>query len=470
MTEVRIPARWTETEIGKLLQTLEDGRDLHHGWSPQCERFPATDGEWGVLKTTAIQDGRFAPEHNKKLPTQLSPRPELEVRVGDILMTCAGPRARCGVACLVRSTPPRLILSGKMYRFRPRPDQLESSYLEAWLRSPAAQREIDRMKTGISDSGLNLTHDRFRRLKVPVAPVSEQRTIISKLDQLFSDLGAGVAALERAKANLARYRAAVLKAAVEGKLTEQRRRDNESGGPDHAVTDAIIARRSRSWGARGAYAQVYGPQGQPVVPESWSIASLDVVLREPLRNGRSAKPPVDGKGVRILTLTAVTEADFSERNTKFAAVEAADAEPLWLESGDIFVERSNTPELVGTAAMYRGSPRYAIFPDLMIRVRVDQAVNHNYVALVLGAPPTRHYFKSRARGIAGSMPKIDHETVRRCPIPLPPRREQDRVVAEVQVLMSSAERISHDISTGLRRAAVLRQSLLSAAFSGRLGP
>src|SRR5574341_1917083 len=110
---------------------MDDGRDLHHGWSPQCERLPATDGEWGVLKTTAIQDGHFAPEHNKKLPAHLSPRPQLEVRVGDILMTCAGPRARCGIACLVRSTGPHLMLSGKMYRFRTRPDEVEPSYLEA---------------------------------------------------------------------------------------------------------------------------------------------------------------------------------------------------------------------------------------------------------------------------------------------------------------------------------------------------
>ena len=56
---------------------------------------------------------------------------------------------------------------------------------------------------------------------MPFAPLNEQRRIVAKIEELFSDLDAGVAALKRAKANLKRYRAAVLKAAVEGKLTEE---------------------------------------------------------------------------------------------------------------------------------------------------------------------------------------------------------------------------------------------------------
>jgi len=61
-----------------------------------------TEDDWGVLKTTAIQDGEFQPEHNKRLPSALEPDPLLEVQEGDLLLTCAGPRVRCGVICLVR--------------------------------------------------------------------------------------------------------------------------------------------------------------------------------------------------------------------------------------------------------------------------------------------------------------------------------------------------------------------------------
>src|ERR1051326_2675929 len=81
-----VPPRWTEVPIDCLLAPLEDGRTLHHGWSPQCEKESSlTDDVWGVLKTTAVQDGNFLPEHNKLLPAKLKPRLGLEVKAGDLL-------------------------------------------------------------------------------------------------------------------------------------------------------------------------------------------------------------------------------------------------------------------------------------------------------------------------------------------------------------------------------------------------
>jgi type I restriction enzyme, S subunit len=138
------------------MEALPDGKLVHQGWSPQCESGPAlSDGDWGALKTTAIQDGAFLPEHNKRLPDSLDPKPRLEVHPGDVLLTCAGPRARCGVACLVRTTPPRRFISGKMYRFRADAELLDARYLEAFLRTPETKAQIDAMKTGISESALN---------------------------------------------------------------------------------------------------------------------------------------------------------------------------------------------------------------------------------------------------------------------------------------------------------------------------
>ncbi len=248
-----LPKGWAEATIGDLLEPLENGRILHHGWSPQCEKGPSlSDDDWGVLKTTAVQDGQYLPEHNKRLPSHLRPRPLLEVKDGDILITCAGPRSRCGVPCLVRTTRQRLILSGKMYRFRVPNPEVNPSYIEALLRTHDAQTSIDRMKTGISDSGLNLTHEKFLRLPARVAPTNEQCRIVAKIEELISDLDAGVAALERAKAKLKRYRATVLKAAVEGKLTQEwrkqqveaaSRRFEERTGTQRRKIAAAIKRR-----------------------------------------------------------------------------------------------------------------------------------------------------------------------------------------------------------------------------------
>lgn len=488
--KLEIPESWSEVTIDVLLEPLSDGRVLHHGWSPQCEAEPSTsDDEWGVLKTTAVQDGLYLEEHNKRLPASLTPRQHLEVKTGDILITCAGPRNRCGVPCLVRHTRPKLILSGKMYRFRVHEAVMDAAFLEGYLRAKDTQTAIDGMKTGISDSGLNLTHGRFFRLKVPVAPLHEQKRIVAKIEELLSDLDAGVASLERSKANLKRYRVAVLKAAVEGKLTEAWRAEHPNTEPASKLLERILAERRQKWEAdqlaklaaaekeppknwKGKYVEPILPDttGLPELPEGWCWASVDALLREPLRNGHSARASGDGSGIRTLTLSAVTYGDFSEDNIKYTTADPQNVEDLWIEPGDILIERSNTPELVGTARLFNGPSRFAIFPDLLIRIRVSSSTDVAYCGLFLESDMARRYFRARAKGLAGSMPKIDQATILRCAVPLPPPSEQQQIVSEVAERLSQIEAAETVIDHSLRRAARLRQSILKQAFEGKLVP
>src|SRR5437762_68567 len=105
MTGNNLPSTWASTTIAEVLQRLPNGRLIQQGWSPQCDKDASPDlHTWGVLKTTAVQPGRFADEHNKRLPDELTPDPSLEVATGDLLLTCAGPRGRCAIPCLVRKT------------------------------------------------------------------------------------------------------------------------------------------------------------------------------------------------------------------------------------------------------------------------------------------------------------------------------------------------------------------------------
>jgi len=79
----QLPHGWVDAAIEDCLCSLDDGRLIHQGWSPQCERVPADDVDaWGVLKTTAIQPGAFIAEENKKLPHAMEPRSGIEVRPG----------------------------------------------------------------------------------------------------------------------------------------------------------------------------------------------------------------------------------------------------------------------------------------------------------------------------------------------------------------------------------------------------
>lgn len=404
----------------------------------------------------------------------------LEIQPGDILITCAGPRARCGVACLVKAVRRRLMISGKMYRFRVPEESVDPRFVEFFLQTAHAQAQIDTMKTGGSDSGLNLTHDRFRQLVVPLAPHNEQVRIVAEVEKQFTRLDAAIAALKRVQANLKRYRASILKAACEGRLVpseaELARREGRSYEPASALLERILVERRAGWPSKEVSKSKYSDPLKPDVnelrdaPEGWCQVTLDCLLREPLRNGHSAKAVGGTKGVPTFTLSAVTYGDFSAENIKMTSADPVRVRDLWVEPQDIFIERSNTPELVGTTRLYSGPPRVAIFPDLLIRARLVSGAIPTYIELVLQSSPVRRFFRRKAQGISGTMPKIDQSVVQQTIVPLPPIAEQKRIVDFVQDQFSVIQYLETEIGTNLRKADSLRQSVLKNAFEGKLIP
>lgn len=128
----------------------------------------------------------FNEDENKQLPDHLQPREQHELKTGDLLITRAGPRVRVGVCCLVKQVRPKLLLCDKAYRFRANLERVIPDYLVLALNSPMILKEINSMKTGISDSGVNLTQDKFLSIKLVVPAIAEQKEIIRQVDKLFS--------------------------------------------------------------------------------------------------------------------------------------------------------------------------------------------------------------------------------------------------------------------------------------------
>lgn len=174
--------------------------------------------------------------------------------------------------------------------------------------------------------------------------------------------------------------------------------------------------------------------------------------------------------MRTLAITAVTQGRFIDRFTKLTSADPDRVKDLWLRPGDILIQRSNTPELVGTTALYEGAENWAIFPDLLIRVRLNEDIVPRFAALMLKSPSARRYFRSRAKGLAGSMPKIDQRTIFEFPLRVPARETQMEMVNRADEMAGVIERIDEAIGAVERRSANLRMSLLADAFAGRLVP
>jgi type I restriction enzyme S subunit len=414
------------------------------------------------------------------------------LEIGDILLNEGQSLEWVGRPAIYKGEVPGACFQNTLVRFRAGPAVLPAYALVVFryfLRAGVFQR-IAKWTVNIAHLGAG----RFADLDFPVPPLNEQRLIVEAVEENLTRLDAGVANLERVRAKLKRCRAAVLKAACEGSLVpteaEVARADGRSYEPADRLLARILQARRERWeaeqlaafeaqGKRPAndkwkerYQEPAGPDttSLPVLPQGWVWSSFEGLLREPLRNGHSAKASNSPDGVRTLTLTAVTKGEFTLENTKLTIARPHAVENLWIVPGDIFIERSNTPELVGMARLYNGPPDFAIFPDLLIRARIASGVCERFAETVLLAEPSRVYMRKKAQGIAGSMPKIDQSTIERLPFPLPPTAEQQRIVVEVERRLSLIDELEATVAANLKRAHRLRHSILKRAFEGKLVP
>ena len=176
-----LPSSWEWAH----LQEITTGMDS--GWSPAClENCSPSDTVWGVLKTTSVQIMEYLEYENKELPEKLVPRPEAEVKAGDILFTRAGPTNRVAISCLVETTRPRLMISDKIIRFHPVDIGVDGSFLTLCLNTGATARFLEKAKSGMAASQVNISQEKLRLAPIPVPPLKLQHRIVTKVNELMA--------------------------------------------------------------------------------------------------------------------------------------------------------------------------------------------------------------------------------------------------------------------------------------------
>lgn len=312
-------------------------------------------------------------------------------------------------------------------------------------------------------------------IPIPVAPLPEQRRIVAEIEKQFTRLDAGVASLRRVQANLKRYRAAVLKAACEGKLVpteaELAKKEGRSFESGETLLQRILTERRNKWTGRGKYNAPAAPDttNLPQLPEGWAWTHVEQLLTEPLCNGISIKGSDEPPGVRALRLSAMSDSGFDYSDVRYLPLTELDVSDLWIQEGDFYMSRGNgSLHLVGRGTSAQKPPNLTIFPDTMIRLRLADAVlKSGWVRTLWPSCIIRSQIEAKVKTTAGIY-KIAQPQVERMAIPLPPFAEQTRIVAEVERRLSVVEELEAVVSANLQRATRLRQSILQKAFSGEL--
>ncbi|HUE71425.1 MAG TPA: restriction endonuclease subunit S [Pirellulaceae bacterium] len=375
-----------------------------------------------------------------------------------------------------------------LHRIRFRPEEYDPSFAMYYLYYGTITNRFAPHYTGTTIK--HLTGKALSRVEFPVPPLSEQRRIVEKIEELFSDLDAGVAALERAKANLKRYRAAVLNAAVKGKLTAAWRAKHKDVEPASKLLERILAERRRKWEAdqlakfaaagkppptnwRAKYVEPASPDttNLPELPKGWCWATLEALAN--LVGGitkdqkRSNQPGM--REVPYLRVANVQRGflDLSEMKNIFAPEE--DIVDLRLEVGDVLFTEGGDRDKLGRGWVWEGEILECIHQNHIFRARLVSKQMQSRFVSHHGNTFGQEWF-TKAGKQTTNLASINLGILRRFPVSVPPPSEQREIVAQLDERLSQIEAADTAIDHGLHRAARLRQSILKRAFEGKLVP
>lgn len=347
-------------------------------------------------------------------------------------------------------------------------DALSSKFLSWFLASPDQQSLIDRIQVGATRQALTKTM--VLDFKIPLPPLAEQRRIVARIEELFSRLDAGVAALRHAKAQLQRYRQSVLAAAVTGQLTQAWREQHPDTELAEELLERILEQRRESWSARGQYKEPVATDSLPLdLPTTWTITNIDSVISG-IEAGKNFKcderPPTEGE-TGLVKISAVTWGRFDELESKTVTRDDQIREEHLIHTGDFLLSRANTLELVGAPVIVEQITRQLMLSDKVLRFRFIERLE-KFALFWLRSKLGRKEIESRATGNQLSMRNIAQASLRAIPLPLPPLAEQVLIVAEVEARTTTIDHLEAELDRQITRSNHLRQSTLAAAFTGNL--
>ena len=307
--------------------------------------------------------------------------------------------------------------------------------------------------------------------EIPVAPRGQQAKIVAEIEKQFSRLDEAVANLKRVKANLKRYKASVLKAAVEGKLTEEWRKAHPDNEPASKLLERILADRRGKWTDKGKCKEPSALEviDFPSLPKGWTWASLDQLSWDS-SYGTSVKCSYNNSGPAVLRIPNIASGKLDLRDLKFAPDSYEVGRGDKLSAGDLLIIRTNgSRNLIGRSAVVRQPlPSASAFASYLIRFRLAQQLEIiKWLSAIWDAEHFRVWIEKRASTSAGQH-NISMSVLARLPVPLPPLAEQDQIVSEVERRLSVIEALEAAVEANLTRADRLRQSILARAFSGNL--
>jgi type I restriction enzyme, S subunit len=478
-----LPLGWVDAPIGEIADIV---RGVSFPKDAKVSSF--SDGYIACLRTTNVQrevewdDLWFVPSRYVK-------RSEQMVSLEDTLISTANSRELVGKVALVSSLPVPATLGAfiSLIRF---PASVSRRFFFYELSSARVQETI-RDSASTTTNISNVSTAKLATMLVRVAPLAEQHRIVAEIEKQFTRLDAAVAALKLAQANLKRYRAALLKAACEGRLLPTEAELARAEGREYEPADVLLARildgRRAKWEADQLSkmeavgkrpkddawkAKYVGPlpvttADLETLPEGWAWATLGQITSES-QNGLSKRGGDQGVPTRVLRLSDLSDGRLDETSPRLIPLNDKERSTYRLRDGDLVCIRVNgSPDLVGRLVLFESLKEWA-FCDHFIRISlVPDGMAPSYVAILAATSRVRRQIELGMVSSAGQN-TVSQVTMLGLPMAVPPVLEQRRIAGEVERRLSVIDHLSLIVQRALIRGESLRRAILKLAFEGQL--
>lgn len=276
---------------------------------------------------------------------------------------------------------------------------------------------------------LKLTKGSLLDIPFPLPPLETQHAIVSKIEELFSELDKGIAELKTAQQQLKTYRQSVLKSAFEGKLTNENVKDGE-------------------------------------LPDGWEWKTFnDVCLRIGDIDHKMPKKTEYGKFPYLSTKDITNDFKLSFDNVKLISEEdyLMLSRKIKPEKGDIIFPRYGT---IGKNVLVDTDKEFLISYSCAIIKPNTNLINEKYIYLFSLSPKVTDEIRKYV--VETTQANIGIGSIKSFVFPLAPLKEQHRIVQEIESRLSVADKMEQSIQESLQKAEALRQSILKKAFCGEL--
>jgi len=310
----------------------------------------------------------------------------------------------------------------------------------------------------------------LRETEIAIAPLPEQRRIVARIEELFSRLDAGVAALRHAKAQLQRYRQSVLAAAVTGQLTQAWREQHPDTEPAEELLERILDQRQKQWSGRGKYRSALEPESPadlPSIPENWTWTTIDALTTSKVGNAfKSAE--FSASGVRLLRGENIEPGALRWVKTRFwPESRVEEFKDLLIEAGDVIVAMDRPLISSGLkVAVAKESDTPCLLVQRVTRLRPIEPITATFLFTNVN---TKRFIDQLIGNQTGTqLPHITEKGIRSFAVALPPLAEQYQIVSEVESRTTAIDHLETELDRQITRSNRLRQATLSEAFCGKL--